>query len=311
MKVCIIGAGINGLYLGKKLSEIGCRVVIFEKNQKAGNKVCSGLFSERIFDFLPETKKMVENIIEKVFIHFPKKTIELQFSKKFYVINHSAIDEKEAKIVKKLGVKINFGKKIYDIPSGFDKVIGCDGASSIIRKQIGLPPLSFRLGILGFLPKKDNSNYVETWPCEEGFIWKVPRGDKIEYGIISSHNRAVPIFNNFLKKRKISLSSLGSRIIPIPRVGSFLPPSNNVTICGDALGLTKPWSGGGVVWGLVAANFLLESFPDFLKYRSRVKKFFIPRIVFSKIAVKMVYKIGFSIPHILPNKTKIESDFLL
>ena len=60
MKVAIIGAGICGLYLALKLSESGSEVTVFEKKEKIGKEVCSGLVSERILDFIPESQKLIQ-----------------------------------------------------------------------------------------------------------------------------------------------------------------------------------------------------------------------------------------------------------
>ena len=93
--------------------------------------------------------------------------------------------------------------------------------------------------------------------------------------------------------------------------GLIIPKNPKVTLCGDAAGLTKPWSGGGVIWGLTAANLLLKNFPDFIKYQKEAKKFFLPKIILSKAAKKMVYFLGFNLPWFLPKNPKIESDFLV
>jgi len=93
--------------------------------------------------------------------------------------------------------------------------------------------------------------------------------------------------------------------------GLMIPESEKITLCGDAAGLTKPWSGGGVIWGLTSAEILLKNFPDFLKYQKEMKKTFLPKIIFSKIATKIVYLLGFNFPWILPKNVKIESDFLI
>jgi len=61
MKVAIIGAGINGLYLSWKLSEMGHQVTVFEKREKIGKEVCSGLISDRILEFIPESKDLIKN----------------------------------------------------------------------------------------------------------------------------------------------------------------------------------------------------------------------------------------------------------
>ncbi len=307
-KIAIIGAGICGLYLGLKLSKKGYSVSIFEKKKEIGDKICSGLFSERILEFIPQSRNLIQNSINYTILHFPEKNIKVKFSKKFYIINHTELDRLTSDLARKAGVTINLNQDISILPQGFDKIIGCDGARSFVRKKLSLQNPQYRLGILGFLKKRSYLDYVETWPCHNGFIWKIPRGREIEYGIVGKPEEVKIIFDKFLNKNNISLAKTQARIIP---QGFIIPSSHSITLCGDAAGLTKPWSGGGVIWGLIAAEILLKTFPDFLNYRKKMKKFFLPRIIFSKIAVKIIYFIGFKLPFLLPKKVKMESDFLL
>lgn len=308
MKVAIIGAGICGLYLGWKLSGKGHEVTIFEKEKEVGNKVCSGLFSGRILDFLPQSRELIENQINYTQIRFPKKTTRVRFSKSFFVMSHSELDKLVFNLAKKAGVKIILNHDVSSMPKGFDRIIGCDGVSSFVRKSLGLPNSIFRLAILGFVKEKSTSDFVETWPCKGGFIWKIPRGKEIEYGIISKPKLAKNIFTNFLRENKIILEGIKSKIVP---QGLIIPSHSSITLCGDAAGLTKPWSGGGVIWGLTAAGILLKTFPNFLSYRKTVRRFFLPKIIRSKLAVKIVCFLGLKIPWLLPQNTKMESDFLL
>jgi len=354
MRVAIVGAGICGLYLAWKLSEKGNEVFVFEKREKIGKEVCSGLLSEIILEFIPESKKLIQNQIEYCLIHLssfrenesadgdesklrrrkfhrlPKRTLKVKFSKKFFVMNHFELDNLLAKLAQKAGAKIFLNRvmltsdvNILLYQEKFDGIIGCDGANSIVRKNLGLNNPDFCLGIRGFIEKNDSSNFVETWPTKNGFIWKIPRGgeveeDKfssspfanarvIEYGIIEKPERAREIFEKFLREKNLKLEKVNSAIIP---QGLIIPKNQRITLCGDAAGLTKPWSGGGVVWGLISANILLKNFPDFLKYQKEIKKFFLPKIIFSKIIKKLVYFFGFNFPWILPKEIRIEGDFL-
>ena len=53
-----------------------------------------------------------------------------------------------------------------------------------------------------------------------------------------------------------------------------MPKSNDITLGGDAAGFIKPWSGGGIIWSLKAADVLIEHFPDFLEYKKAALTFF-------------------------------------
>lgn len=306
-KVAVIGGGICGLYLAWKLSEQGCKVTVFEKNKKIGKEACSGLFSQRILNFIPLSKDLIENRIEYALLHFPKRTIKIGFSKDFFVMNHAKLDRLVSSLAQKNGAKIILSQRIDHISSGFERIIGCDGATSQVRRLLKLENPKLRLGIQGFVSGKEISSFVETWPTEYGFLWKIPRAEEIEYGIIEKKDRAKKIFDDFLTKKKINLEKIDSALIP---QGFIIPSHSKVTLCGDAAGLTKPWSGGGVIWGLTAADILLKNFPDFLEYKKEVKKFFLPKIIISKTTTKLAYFFGFKTPYFLPKNIKIESDFL-
>lgn len=314
MKVAIIGAGITGLYLSWKLAEQGHQITVFEKREKIGKEVCSGLFSEKILKFIPESKRLVQNEIDFVLIHFPKRTFRVGFNEKFLVMDHFKLDNLVAELAQNesAGTKIllNHWLATSDVASlgDFERIVGCDGPNSVVRKSLGLPEPNYRLAIQGFVKKGDTSNFVETWPTKNGFIWKIPRGKEIEHGIIERGEVAKKFFEQFLNKRKVNLERVNSALIP---QGLIIPKNQKITLCGDAAGLTKPWSGGGVIWGLIGAKILLKNFPDFLNYQREIKKFFLPKIIFSKMAKELVYFFGFNFPWLLPKNYRIESDFLL
>lgn len=311
MKIAIIGGDINGLYLAWKLSEKGHQVTVFERKSEIGtNVICSGLFSKRIIKFVPESEKLIQNTINSVHIHFPGKTTNVTFSKEFLIIEHGKLNKIVYQLALKSGANIVLNRNIDKLPEGFDKIIGCDGANSIVRKKLNLKPLKSSLGILGFINNEDGPrcNFVDAWACrDKGFLWKIPRGENIEYGIMTNPDEANQILDGFLKENNISLQKKG-RVIPCD---ISIPRNKNITVCGDAAGITKPWSGGGVVWGLYAADILIDNISDFDKYKKKTENFFVPKVLFAKLCLKIIYFVGFNLPWFLPKKAKIESDFLV
>ena len=193
MKVAVVGAGIIGLYLAWKFSERGYKVTLFERKSKVGEKPCTTLVSERLKDFVPLKESIITNKISSFIIHFPKKDITLNLKIPYLVINRKKLDESLLELARKAGAQIEFNRFISKIPEGFDKIIGCDGALSEIRECLSLPKPHFSQGVFIRVPHQDFSFQVETWPLNpeaeqarygagSGFLWKIPRGEEIEYG---------------------------------------------------------------------------------------------------------------------------------
>lgn len=307
MQVAIIGAGINGLYLAWRLAQKNHQVTVFERKQKIGQEACSGLFSARILEFIPESKSLIKNKIDYTIIHFPRKTIKVKFSKPFFVMSHAELDKLVANLAQEAGAEIILNRNISETPKEFDRIIGADGPTSFLRKELNLKDPQFNLGVLGFNLKEDSSNYVETWALKKGFIWKIPRKENIEYGILAPAKEANKILKDFLTKNNLDLKDLKAKVVP---QGLILPKNKEITLAGDAIGLTKPWSGGGVIWQLTSDNILIDSFPDFEKYRKEVKRKMGRKLSFSKLVTSLIYFLGFKLPFFLPSEISMESDFL-
>jgi len=321
VKIGIVGCGINGAYLAWRLSKEH-DVTVFEKKRKIGKEVCSGLVSERLWDFIPKNNKIVQNKIEKMILHFPKKEVTLDLYPPILVLNRKSLDRYVATLAEKNGAKIflnsevkklfllkhtkpqvSVSKEIFE----FDYLIGCDGYSSITRKTLGISDPQYRLGIYTYISKKDKSKKVDVYPLKNGFAWRLSRGSKIEYGVLGDLKITKTEFQNFCKRKKIKIRKIYSHIIPIDLVQA---EKGRIALSGDAIGLTKPWSLGGVIWGLMADEILMRTFPNFKKYDEKLKIFFEPKILFSKLAEKIGRTFANYIPSFVPKRLYFDSDWI-
>jgi flavin-dependent dehydrogenase len=308
MRICVVGLGINGSYVAYKLAQKGHEVVVFEGKSKIGGKACSGLVSKRIWSYIPENSDLILNEIDFVKIHYPKKTVKVNFRPKMLSLDRLALERYLAKLAKDEGVEIRFGNTILGIDGleGFDRIIGCDGAMSVVRKDLYVSNPNFRLGIYLYKKEKANFNYAETWPTKNGFCWRIPKGDKVEYGCMDSVYWANMEFNKFCSKQGIEEEYVKSHLIP---QGLRFSNDDNIFLCGDAAGLTKPWSGGGIIWGFAAADMLVDSFPNVELYNEKLQAFEKRMKLYNKLTKGASY-VGNKVSWLIPSKRTIDSDYL-
>jgi digeranylgeranylglycerophospholipid reductase len=322
MRVAIVGAGINGCYLAYKLSD-GHQVTVFERKSNLGSKPCSGLISERVWNHIykPEVgqyDQLVGHIITEARIHFPKKIVDLKFKSKMLVFDRQKLDEYVGRLAEQNGVNFLFNTDVKSIAThgdkpivngiGFDKLIGCDGVNSIVRKKLGCGNPKVRLGIYCYTKENCKDQWVDTWPLKDGFSWKIPRGDNVEWGVVAPVDVAKKEFADLAKREGLKYDKIYSHAIPeglcFPTIHS--KAARDITICGDSAGLTKPWSGGGVIWGMIAGDLLVKNLKDFRKYERAVKKQFNNRITLNLIGRNIISNPF--VNYFIPRKIEFDGD---
>ncbi|MBU3918807.1 NAD(P)/FAD-dependent oxidoreductase [Patescibacteria group bacterium] len=311
-KIAVIGASIIGLYAALKLQKKGFDVSVFEKNDRVGGKLCSALISKRIEQGLTIPQGLHEREVNNILVHFPKQDIRVSVNPSFLQFERRKLDEYIFNLAKEQGVKFFFNTEIKEIPQGFFKVIACDGSLSELRKLTSKDSPSFRLGIQYFVERRGQEEQIEIWPKvfsnnEYGFLWKIPGKEFIEYGGIGQAGNVLEELINLLDRNNIVFdrSKIKSALIP---QGLCFSKDNNVFLLGDSAGMTKPTTGGGVIWGMTATNILINNFSDFKRAEKKIKRFFKPKILKGKLEVKAGYFIGEKLSLLLPKNFSIDAD---
>jgi flavin-dependent dehydrogenase len=135
-------------------------------------------------------------------------------------------------------------------------VAGCDGPRSRVRQEVGLPdPEELLHGVLGFSDAPDYDDFVDVHlTVPRFFAWRIPRGEAgVEYGLAAAPGENVSErFEQLTEEYGVETDRRCSGLIPIG------PPecvhSGRVFLLGDAAGQNKPFTGGGILYGMTAAD---------------------------------------------------------
>lgn len=274
----VVGAGPVGSFLAWKFAEKGKDVLLLERGEIGEPLKCTGHISKEVFNFVPKKEKLVERKIRSGIFHNDDDEYKLGGDGAVsYVIDRMEFDKYLAARAEKAGVEIR-KESFKSFRRGDDEILvntgegsyeakvlaGCDGPLSDVRSQTGLPePKMFLHGILTKVEPEEerelskNSVQIYLDASKDFFGWKVPRKDTIEYGLATDmKNNVREVFDKFSRKQGFEIRDTYSGLIPI------LPPkrtaSKRVFLCGDAAAQTKPFTGGGVVYGLTSALIASE-----------------------------------------------------
>ena len=114
-----------------------------------------------------------------------------------------------------------------------------------------------------------DSNYSDL------FSWIAPRRGKIEYGLICE-KRLNQYYEKFLSDKKPKkIIEKGFGVIP---TGLCSCSFSRGILIGNSAGMTKPLTGGGIIYSLIAAKIGAKEFkkekPDFQNYEKECRKKF-------------------------------------
>jgi len=160
------------------------------------------------------------------------------------------VDEREDRV--ELNVRGPDGTETHEARM----VAGCDGPTSRVRRDLGLPePGELLHGVLGFSAEDDPGDFVDVHlTVPRFFAWRIPRGGAgVEYGLAMPPGGDVSKrFEEFTAGYGVETDHRCSGLIPVG------PPetvtADRAFLVGDAAAQTKPFTGGGILYGMTAAD---------------------------------------------------------
>lgn len=290
--VIIVGGGPAGLYAGAKLARAGFDVVLFEEHDGVGDPVhCTGVLAPEAFDEFDLPADAILNELTTVRFHAPTAgTIEYSTpAVEAVVIDRRRFDRTVADVAKAAGVRVHCGDRVSRVDVDADGttvragatvararacVLAC-GASYAIQRRLGLgiPRLLLHTAQAELPASRlgDVEVHFGERIAPHGFAWAVPadRAGRpfVRVGVMCDRDAGrhfARILDEVSSRWGVRADQCRPRqkILPLGPIDRTY--SDRVVVLGDAAGLVKPTTGGGIYYSLVSASAAADVLADAL-----------------------------------------------
>jgi geranylgeranyl reductase family protein len=289
--VVIIGGGPAGLFAGARLAAAGFRTVLLEEHANIGEPVhCTGVLAADAFDEFDLSRRSLLNQLTTARFTSPAghEVVYAGDRVEAVVIDRRAFDQDLLERATLAGVVIERGTRVTGVQVDADGVtvnsstslhraraciLAC-GANYSLHRQLGfgMPRLFLHTAQLE-LPARclgDVELHFGAEIAPKGFGWVVPvsrpREKCARLGVMCESE--APRYFQRLAARVadrwgIASSDLGTprqKILPLAPISRTY--GDRLLAIGDAAGLVKPTTGGGIYYSLVSAALATETLVD-------------------------------------------------
>ncbi|MDI9633902.1 MAG: NAD(P)/FAD-dependent oxidoreductase [Methanolinea sp.] len=273
--VVVVGGGPAGSACARFCAERGLSVCIVEEHAAAGIPVqCAGLLSLSAFEECRVSRASIISTVTGARVVSSLGPV-LSFdagTPKAHVVDRAVLDremlERAARAGAEVRVKTAYfrrdGRRILTRGAGgrgeigFRILVGADGAASSVARHAGMPRPAYILsGLQADILHGMDGNLVEIYPdaSPDFFGWAIPIGRgraRVGLAALSGTREHFSRFlSRFSRQGPCASVHLVAGGIPVgPRARTC---GNRTILVGDAAGLAKPTSGGGVYTGVRSA----------------------------------------------------------
>lgn len=272
----IIGAGPGGLSCAKLLAQKGVDVLVLERKAVIGTKVCAGGITwSGLISRLPETlaeqsfcRQYVQTPLQRIYIEEQNPIIATVNRKKLGSMMAAQAKEagaaiRTAVIVRKINahsviVQEKLSKQSEEI--SFDYLVGADGSSSLVRRQLGLTNKKIGIGINYTISGKTDKMewHLNNKLFSNGYAWIFPHAETISIGAYApkqsiSSSRLKNSLIMWAEKQGYSLAQEQARaeFINFDFQGYKF---GNSFLVGDAAGLASGLTGEGIYPAIISGE---------------------------------------------------------
>jgi geranylgeranyl reductase family protein len=282
--VLVVGGGPTGCFAAANMAgELDVKVL--EEHHRIGQPVqCAGLVTPRVVE-MASASDAVLNRIDGAYVHFPGgRVLELQGNDvKAVVVDRGEFDRRCAQLAEKAGAEVLTGLKVDSVVRTGDGMLArtaggdlecraalaADGYRSGLARSLGLGPARDMVRGLevDLRLRVEDQRKVRVFLGNDVapgfFAWAIPCGDLTRVGLCVSRDRGTPQ-DHLPKLLEAQGWSQAERVrtysgaIPLGHIERTY--GDRLLVAGDAAGMAKPISGGGLFTGMTAGKLAADTF---------------------------------------------------
>ncbi len=257
LKVAVIGAGFSGLIFSKYLLKSNIEVDLYEEHDKVGiPEHCTGIVSATTTNLIGQiSRKSIVKEFKGVKLLGIKKGIPLITSKPIIKLDRVRLEADLLNDLRDKGGRVFLNKRVKGLSalSNYDVIILADGINGYLHKSVGIGFHGRRIyGVNQEFCMENNEEYFEVKfdpvTSNNFFSWFVPLGEKIIIGTGAEKMRKLKDAQRNAREyfgiKSKECKTYGGIIIS--GVDDVKLRTGKIIGVGDAIGLTKPLTGGGL-----------------------------------------------------------------
>jgi len=280
--VIIVGAGPSGLKCAEILSKSDKSVLVLEKNERFGDKVCGGGLTRKDLELLDIPDDIFEHKITRTAVFSRKRKSQTNAPEPFvFTVNRITFGTWQKEQLDSTNVEIRNKAKVTSITPdkvivneteefGYKYLVGADGYFSIVRKYLKIPQEKRLIGLQYTVPDPVEKPRLEIHLNAKRFSawygWKFPHENCFAVGCCCDPRKVSPQklktnFHKWLDEKGIDTSKAKYESFPISydyRGFQF----NNIFLDGEASGMASGLTGEGIYQSLVCGKTVANTILD-------------------------------------------------
>jgi digeranylgeranylglycerophospholipid reductase len=285
--VVVVGGGPGGLHAARRLASRGADVTLLEEHDTCGTPVhCTGILARDAFDEFGLSRASILNEVTTARFVSPQGTDLVHRTRlvEAVVIDRARFDHELALDAARCGATLRFGTRVRGITIGADHVQVDVGSDASIRARACVLATGGRYALHRPLGLGLPDHYLHTAQREVpaarpgvvevhfgrevapgGFGWVVPvwRGDRAYARVgVMAESRAPEHFVRMLDRvgerwgLDAGTEPPRQKILPLSLIARTF--GDRLLVVGDAAGLVKPTTGGGIYYSLLSAGLAAD-----------------------------------------------------